>query len=213
MSGNGVAKEASSRNLSHRRRERERLEMRARLLEAAREIAAGEGWQAVTIRKIADRLEYASPVLYQYFPGKDALLLALMAEGFRTVTDQLQEAVRRCSDDPDRLLESIAITYWDFAFTSPELYQAMNGLDGVPFGTVEAPAGAQKGFSVVRRALEDLSERRGRALNDPEGAVDTLWAYLHGFVSLTMAGRIAGGKDNGRALMLRALPGLWQALE
>jgi hypothetical protein len=48
---------------------------------------------------------------------------------------------------------------------------------------------------------------------DPEGAVDTLWAYLHGFVSLTMAGRIVGGKDKGRALMLRGLPGLIDALE
>lgn len=215
MSGDGVAEEASSRNLnpSQRRRERERLLMRARLLEAAREIAAGEGWQAVTIRKIADRLEYASPVLYQYFPGKDALLLALMTEGFRTITGQLQEAVRQCADDPDRLLESIAVTYWDFAFTAPELYQAMNGLDGVPFGTVEAPADAQEGFAVARRALEILSERRGRVLDDPEGAVDTLWAYLHGFVSLTMAGRIAGGKEKSRALMLRGLPGLFDAME
>lgn len=62
-------------------------------------------------------------------------------------------------------------------------------------------------------ALEHLSERRGRVLNDPEGAVDTLWAYLHGFVSLTMTGRIAGGKDRGRALMLRGLPGLFDTLE
>jgi AcrR family transcriptional regulator len=214
MSGDGaVGATARSLNPSQRRRERERMLMRARLLSAAREIAADEGWQAVTIRKIADRLEYASPVLYQYFPGKEALLLALMAEGFATVTGQLREAVERCADDPERLLVSIAIAYWDFAFAAPELYQAMNGLDGVPFGTAEAPAEARQGFLVVRGALESLGERRGRVLKDPEGAVDTLWAYLHGFVSLTMAGRIAGGKDNGRALMLRALPGLFDTLE
>src|SRR5947207_213266 len=128
MSGDSIAKENSPRNPnpSQRRRQRERLLMRARLLEAAREIAAAEGWQAVTIRKIADRLEYASPVLYQYFPGKDALLLALMSEGFRTITERLREVVRQYADDQDLLLENIAIAYWDFAFTAPELYQAMN---------------------------------------------------------------------------------------
>jgi AcrR family transcriptional regulator len=197
---------------SRRRRERERLAMRARLLEAARDIAAEEGWQAVTIRKIADRLEYSSPILYQHFASKEALLLALVAEGFREVTGLLRDAAREAEGSPERLLEGLALAYWDFAFAAPELYQAMNGLDGVPFGTAQAPPEAREGFAVVHSTLRRLAAYRGRVLTNPEGAVDTVWAYLHGFVSLTMAGRIAGGREHGKALMLQSLPALFESM-
>jgi len=65
------------------RRDRERQEMKQAILAAARDIAAQEGWQAVTIRKVADRIEYSPPMIYGHFENKDAVLLELMREGFR----------------------------------------------------------------------------------------------------------------------------------
>src|SRR5260370_17457430 len=169
-------------NASKRRRERERLAMRARLLAVAGEIAAEEGWPAVTIRKIADRLEYASPILYQYFAGKAALLMALLAEGFREGAELLGAA----SEGPaEGILERLAIVYWDFAFSAPELYQAMNGLDGVPFGTEDAPHEARQGFAVVQAALQRLASHHGPAHADPQCAVDTVWAFMPGSFPLT----------------------------
>jgi AcrR family transcriptional regulator len=191
------------------RRERDRLATRARLLGAAREIAAEEGWQAVTIRRIADRLEYASPILYQHFSGKDALLLELVGLGFR----ELSEALEPVGAAPaDEVLTALATRYWDFAFATRELYMVMHGLDGVPFGTSTAPKEAHVTFTVVRAVLLRLAEAGGRTLADPDGAVDVLWAYLHGFVSLTMSGRIAGGPERARALLLRGLPSLFDSL-
>jgi AcrR family transcriptional regulator len=211
MTHGGAARADAASSVTKRRRARERLAMRARLLEAAREIAAEEGWQAVTIRKIADRLEYASPILYQHFAGKEALLMALVADGFREVAERLHAATEG-GGSPDRMLERLAAAYWDFAFQVPELYQAMNGLGGVPFGTAQAPAEAQRGFAVVRTALQELASQRGRVLADPDGTVDTIWAFLHGFISLTMAGRIAGGRERSRELMLRALTPLFDSM-
>jgi len=200
---------ASTQTASSRRRERERREMRARLLEAAREIAAEEGWPAVTIRRIADRLEYASPILYQHFSGKDALLLELVGIGFRELTDML-DAARKAP--PERVLETLARAYWRFAFSAPELYQAMNGLDGVPFGTAATPSEARQAFRTVRAELLRLAAARQRDLTDPDGAVDTIWAFLHGFVSLAMSRRIAGGPKRAQALLLRGLPPLFDSL-
>jgi AcrR family transcriptional regulator len=197
------------RTASRGRRERERQAMRERLLAAARQIAAEEGWQAVTIRRIADRLEYASPILYQHFPSKDALLLELVNVGFREVTQTLQAARQA---PPDRVLKTLALAYWRFAFSAPELYQAMHGLDGVPFGTAATPSEAQEAFRVVRAALLRLAAASHRELSDPDGAVDTIWACLHGFVSLTMSGRIAGGPARAKALLLRGLPPLFDSL-
>jgi AcrR family transcriptional regulator len=193
---------------SQRRRERERTRMRQRLLAAAREIATEEGWQAVTIRRIADRLEYTSPILYQHFAGKDALLLELARQGFADATARLRIAVQA---PPDRLLTAIAEAYWDFAHDAPELYQVMHGLDGVPFGTAQTPPEAQEAFRLIRDALQQLAAAWGCTLADPDAAVDVLWAFLHGFVTLTMSGRIAGGPTRARDLMLDALPGIFTA--
>ena len=182
--------------------------MRARLLEAARAIAAEVGWNAVTIRRIADKLEYTAPILYQHFSSKEALLVELMMVGFAELTDQLGEAARAPAEDR---LAAMAEAYWAFAFTSPELYQAMNGMDGVPFGTADTPQEAKDAFRMFRAALQGIAEARGAELVDPVGAADTIWAFLHGCVSLAMAGRIAGGTERSRTLMQNALEPLFTA--
>jgi len=176
--------------------------MRQRLLAAARAIATAEGWAAVTIRRIADHLEYTSPILYQHFAGKDALLRELVREGFREVAQRLRVAAEQ---PPDRLLPALARTYWDFAFEAPELYQVMHGLDGVPFGTAETPQEARDAFTLCRAALLRVAAAQGRRLDDPDGATDTFWACLHGFVSLAMSRRIAGPRERARDLMLGAV--------
>src|SRR6266550_3666489 len=65
------------------RRDRERLEMRQAILDSAREIAAKEGWQAVTIRRVAEKIEYSPPAIYEYFESKEALLEEEGREAFR----------------------------------------------------------------------------------------------------------------------------------
>ncbi|MBD0354009.1 MAG: helix-turn-helix transcriptional regulator, partial [Rubrobacteraceae bacterium] len=64
------------------RRERQRRELRSSILSAAREIASEEGWGAVTIRKIAGRIEYSPPMLYGYFDSKEDILLELVRMGY-----------------------------------------------------------------------------------------------------------------------------------
>jgi AcrR family transcriptional regulator len=182
--------------------------MRARLLEAARDIAAEDGWNAVTIRRIANKLEYTAPILYQYFSSKESLLIELMLVGFAELTDQLNLAAQAPAQER---LAAMAAAYWAFAFASPELYQAMNGMDGVPFGAAEAPPEAKAAFRTFRLALESIAEARGSGLADPSGAVDTVWAFLHGCVSLAMAGRVAGGVERAKTLMVNALEPLFTA--
>lgn len=193
---------------SQKRRERQRQQMRVRLLEAARDIAAEDGWNAVTIRRIADKLEYTAPILYQYFSSKESLLIELMMVGFAELTDQLKVAAQ--APAPERLA-AMAEAYWAFAFTSSELYQAMNGMDGVPFGTAETPLEAKAAFRTLRTALQSIAEARGAELADPTGAVDIVWAFLHGCVSLAMAGRVAGGVERAKTLMLNTLEPLFTA--
>src|SRR6266567_5503938 len=89
------------------RRERERQEIRQSILSAARQIAVEEGWQAVTTRKVAERIEYSQPTIYEYFENKEAMLLALLRSGYQQLVTVMQEAFAS-TDDPE--------AYWDFAF-------------------------------------------------------------------------------------------------
>src|SRR6266702_7510484 len=114
-------------------RQEMRQEMRQSILSAAREIAAEEGWQAVTTRKVAERIEYSQPTIYEYFENKEAILLALLRLGYEQLVAMMQLAFDSTDDPQDRLL-AMTEAYWDFAFRSPELYQVMHGLAGTPFG-------------------------------------------------------------------------------
>src|SRR4051812_31773071 len=119
MGGRIVTTKARSEpSASQKRRERERREMRVRLLEAARVIASEEGWNAVTIRRIAGRLEYSAPILYQHFASKEELLVELMMVGFAELAERLCLAAEGLTDGR---LVAMAEAYWAFAFSSPEL--------------------------------------------------------------------------------------------
>src|SRR5215469_14174032 len=112
------------------RRERERQEIRQSILSAARQIAIEEGWQAVTTRKVAERIEYSQPTIYEYFENKEAILLALLRQGYEQLVTVVQAAFNS-TDDPEVRLLAMSEAYWDFAFRSPELYQLMHGLAGI----------------------------------------------------------------------------------
>jgi AcrR family transcriptional regulator len=195
---------------SRQRRERERQELRQAILTAAREIAAREGWQAVTIRKVAEAIEYTAPVIYEYFDSKDDLLLALLIEGFRQITQCLQQAQTE-NASPQEILLQVAIAYWRFAFTAPELYQVMHGLGGVPFGTAETPKEARDAFAALRSAVSRVLDAQGVQRPDIDGDVDLFWSTLHGLITLTMAGRMKGGVPRAFPLVERAVHTLLSA--
>jgi AcrR family transcriptional regulator len=65
------------------RQERDREAVRRSILDAARELFVAEGYQNVSIRKIAERIEYSPAAIYGYFPSKDDIFFSLAEEGFR----------------------------------------------------------------------------------------------------------------------------------
>ena len=202
------------------RRDRERQELRQAILRASRDIAAQEGWQSVSIRKVAERIEYSPPTIYEHFSSKEGLLLELMREGFRLLMERVQAGSSSAAAPADRI-RAVALAYWDFAWDYPELYQVMHGLGGVPFCF---DAGAEAGecapspsdpaqfspeakavFQFTMDALKDLVGGGKQNCEEREASVHILWATLHGLVALTMAGRIDGGRAQAADLVERAV--------
>ena len=108
------------------RRERERHELRQAILDAAREIAASEGWPAVTIRRVAEKIEYSPPVIYEHFASKEDIVIELLREGFRVLLGEMRAARDAHADDPVEAAVAIGKTFWESAVARPEMQLGMH---------------------------------------------------------------------------------------
>ncbi len=105
------------------RRERERLKVRNKILDAARELFAAEGYDAVTMRRIADAIDYSPTTIYLHFKDKDALIRELC----RVDSVTLAEAFQHAATEPNPLLRlrAIAKIYVDFGIQHPNHYRLL----------------------------------------------------------------------------------------
>src|SRR3954470_22859415 len=112
------------------RKQRHKDEVKKDIITAAWQLVKTDGWQALSIRKIADAIEYSVPVVYDHFENKEAILSEFNRKGFKTLADAIS-AAKATQTEPAKQLEAIAIAYWDFAFCNKAYYQLMFGL-GMP---------------------------------------------------------------------------------
>jgi AcrR family transcriptional regulator len=168
------------------RRQRQREEVRTSILDTAWRIVGAEGWQSLSIRKIADAIEYSVPVIYDHFENKEAILQEFTHRGFRLLNEQLKVARDQFSD-PARQLEAMAYAYWRFAFDNKEYYQLMYGL-GLP--TCEAAKRVPELAAQTDLILEPIkalvSANDSKA--DPFLKFHTFLSMLHGLIAINMAG-------------------------
>jgi AcrR family transcriptional regulator len=168
------------------RRDRERADRERLIVTAARELAEAEGWDAVTTRRLAARIEYSQPVLYSHFGGgKAAIMAAAALEGFAELAADLR-AARAAAGTPRAALAAAAGAYTAFAAAKPALYDAMFTLHAdLPFGADDTP-------QVMRDAFGELidSVRPAAGDRDLETLTEAFWSGLHGTVTLTRSHRL-----------------------
>src|SRR5687767_10166990 len=93
------------------RKIRQKEEVRSSILKAAWQLVLDEGWQALSIRKIAEAIEYSAPVIYDHFANKEAILLELTKQGFQLLNNEMVKAKKR-STVPEKQIEAMAFSYW-----------------------------------------------------------------------------------------------------
>ena len=185
------------------RREREREATQQAILQAALSIATEEGWQAVTIRRVAERIEYSPSALYKYFEDKEGILRTLLLQGFQHMVAALARIAAQ-EHRPSERLQQMAAAYWDFAWHQPTVYQLMFDLKGKIHDVEEAKAA----FLVVRAAIEEWSRVCGVKMGDTDQAVEMMWATMHGFVALTLAQYLFGGPTRAKETLTQAVSDL-----
>ncbi|WP_415648980.1 TetR/AcrR family transcriptional regulator [Stackebrandtia soli] len=171
------------------RRERERAQRHQLIITAARELAETEGWDAVTTRRLAERVEYSQPVLYSHFNGKDAIVSAVALVGFDELAAELHRA-RRAAPELGLALGAVCRAYLDFATERPALYQAMFILPtDLKFASAETPPSLRACFDEFVSCFRRDNDRR-------ELFAEVIWSALHGMAVLSDGGRIPlAGQD------------------
>lgn len=179
------------------RRQRDRARRREAIIAAARQMAEAEGWDAVTIRRLADRIEYSQPVLYSHFPSKGGIIDAVAVEGFAELRLILRHA-REAAGSPEAALGELAEAYVGFAREHPALYDAMFTLSTeLPFGRPEGPRELHAAFAELREAVTQLAGGR-----DPETLAEVAWSALHGIATLSRTRRLRPDYHQARLTML-----------
>lgn len=165
------------------RKVRERAEREQRIITAAAAIAEEHGWDAVTVRRLADAIEYSQPVLYSHFANREAIVAAVAVEGFREIAAALREAAG-AGAGPASALERAALAYLAFASERPALYQAMFVLPtGLRFAEADTLPELRDAFAALAAVVAPLSP-------DVRTATEVFWGGLHGMAELERTGRI-----------------------
>jgi AcrR family transcriptional regulator len=171
--------------------ERERHEKRARILEAARTLFVERGIDSVTLREIAQRIDYSTTAIYVHFKDKAALVEAMVNEDFAVFARGLEAAAR--ITDPLARLKALHSSYIEFALEMPHHYQllfmtpakqqvrAVKDTDQLP----SSPAGIE-GYRVLHMTVEECvaAGHFRDPFSDVDGTTQVIWANVHGLVSL-----------------------------
>lgn len=170
------------------RREREKAALRRKILDAGREILVDEGYQALTMRKLAEKIEYTPGALYIHFPDKDALVRAICQS-------DMQEFAQRClaalsTSQPLEQLRALARLYARFALEHPQQYKVLFVLDSVPQfahdDLVERGNPETDAYAILEIAVSNaLAAGHFPAFQKrPQLVAQLMWAGMHGVVSI-----------------------------
>jgi AcrR family transcriptional regulator len=179
------------------RQQRERDRLREAILAAARDLFVAEGYRNVSMRKIAERIEYSPAAIYSYFPSKDDIFFALAEEGFRLLATAGAEASKSVSDPLQRLRRGLW-AFYEFSKTHPEYFDLMFIDRSVPslsqdfqrfefFQETTARAEADIAACVARGDF-------AAGLN-PAAALHVLWVGMLGAAAIGLAQRLAPGEN------------------
>lgn len=178
------------------RQDRERQAVRDSILTAARDLFVAEGYQSVSIRKVAERIEYSPAAIYSYFASKDDIFLALANEGFHRLDAKVKAAIS--GTDP---LEDVRACWWafyEFSQAEPAYFQLMFVDRSVPRITQQ-----WEGFEFLQQMLANAVGALQKAIDagafpqtlNPNAAMHMLWAALIGPAVVSIRHRLSTGED------------------
>lgn len=169
------------------RRARQKRYLRQEILDAASELFVRDGYENVSMRRIADKIEYSPTTIYIYFKDKGDLLEQVCKETFGGLVQRLTKIMDQPGDPIDRLKKGL-LAYIEFGLENPHQYRATfmmpipEGFDRTKYQQEDSPG--MQAFSFLIRGVTDCVKAGKLPALNVELASQTLWAGIHGITSL-----------------------------
>jgi len=192
------------------RRQRQKDDTKMRIVDAALKIGREHGWNALSMRRIGEIIEYSAPVVYEYFANKDALLIELIRIGYRKLIQQLK-AIGNLHENPVKQIETLWLVYWEFAFAEKEFYQLMFGIEINCACYKSKLSEAKQPEILISNVIRMLITDQKNAEERVSELYYTSWSIVHGLISLNMVRQDVPKSLNGQILN-RALGGVFHPL-
>ncbi|WP_166922226.1 TetR/AcrR family transcriptional regulator [Flavobacterium poyangense] len=189
---------------------RQKEETRSNILEAAYDIVKDEGWQGLSMRKIADKIEYTAPIIYEYFSNKDAILRELTGKGFNKLANELEDAKAKF-EKPEDQLEAMWMAYWDFAFTDTEMYQVMFGVQmNCCSQQCDAAKGPYRLFTAVIAEVMKNSKPTEEVITQK---YYTFFSVIHGLIAINIISKSDVMETINNQILKDAIGGIIKSIQ
>jgi len=170
------------------RKARHKEDLRRRILDAAEALFARDGYGNVSMRKIAERVEYSPTTIYRLFRDKAEVMERLVAEGYRGVRERYDAILASRPSSPLETLKLVAREYVAFALAHPNHYQLWFATSRLRSsdGRLEMLHGSTS-YRVYETWLELIDECKAAGLLPPRDTLELfelVWAAVHGLISL-----------------------------
>ena len=166
------------------RRPRQRMDVRAALIDAAREVLTQDGYEALTIRRVAERAEYGLGTVYSYFADKDDLLYTLVQEDFARLTQALRDI--RDTHHGAAAVREMLLSYARMGLARPRSYEIMFMLRPRLAGRSVGDDTDEHAYAIFRGCIVDAIRAGEFRPDDPDVLAQLLWASVHGLVALRL---------------------------
>lgn len=163
--------------------------MRRRIVDVAVKMIVEEGYEKVSIRNIADKIEYSPATIYLYYKDKDQLLYDVQTDAFATLASEFQKKIT--NDAPFKRLEQLARAYIEFSREHPELYDLMFIIKAPMNALVEEEKwkNGDPAYDGLFHLMQECIEKKVVKFKDATIATLSVWGFAHGLISLHLRGR------------------------
>ena len=171
------------------RKEREKVELKTRIMGAARQLFIEKGFENTSMRNIANLIEYSPGTIYHYFKDKGEIFHALHAEGFMELGRRME--VLNSVIDPMERLKAMGKTYYSYGLENPEMYNLMF-IEVAPVEFLEDENNWTEGAIVhggLRKTVSECIDAGHFTGHDLEPLTYMIWSVVHGMVALKIRRR------------------------
>ncbi len=171
------------------RRNRDREKMRKRILDTAMKLFLADGYESVSMRRIADMIEYSPATIYLYYKSKDAIFYELHDIGFEKLYKK--QSLAYSFKDPWKRLEKHGKAYIDFALGNPRYYELMFIMEAPEKDFSKKDEGdiGYRSFDFLVQNIRDCMDQGYLKKTDASVAAFSFWSLIHGIVSLVLRGK------------------------